>query len=281
MANYHLMHCIPHPRMHGLNGYSEVIESVSWGLMALGHKVTKSKNTINPQAINIVFGGQILPIPFMEKLPRNTIVYNFEQMRGLTVDEIRPELHYIAKNFTIWDYSKANFAAWAQLGTSPILVPISYSPNITQIPKFPVQDIDVLMYGLTGDKRLSAFHQLSNAGIITVFVSGIYGEARDTFIARSKLILNVNLYDQSRVFEIVRASYLLANKKAVLTIDGPDTFIEEDIQKAIKSVQLENLVDSVDLLLKSESERQQLETNGFEIFSKRDIRVALKTALSP
>lgn len=30
MAKFHLMHCIPKPNMHGLNGYKEVIESVAW-----------------------------------------------------------------------------------------------------------------------------------------------------------------------------------------------------------------------------------------------------------
>ncbi len=279
MATYHLMHCIPHPRMHGLNGYSEVIESVFWGMQSLGLTVSRSKNTFNPHAVNIIFGAQVLPISFMEGLPRNTIVYNFEQMRGLRVEQIRPEAHYMAKNFTVWEYSKANLDTWTLLGAHPLLFPVSYSPNISQIPKAQVQDIDVLMYGLSGDKRAVAFHTLSQAGFTTVFVSGLYGQARDALIARSKLILNVNLYDFGRIFEIVRTSYLLANRKAVITIDEPDTYFEEDIQNAVKRASIDNLAETVQFLLQRDSEREQLETTGFEIFAKRDVRTALKRVL--
>ena len=277
---YHLMHCIPHPRTHAFNGFTEVIDSVFWGMQALGHKVTRSKNTFNPQAINIVFGAHVLPISFMEGMPRDTVIYNFEQMRGLKAEEIRPEAHYIAKNFTIWEYSKANFDTWGMLGANPLWFPVSYSPNICRIPKFQVQDIDVLMYGMSGEKRAIAFHQLSEAGFAVVFVSGLYGEARDTLIARSKLILNVNIYDRSKIFEIVRASYLLANKKAIITIDDPDTYFEEDILGAIKRVHLNDLVKTVESLLNDTSDRESLETAGFEIFEKRDIRITLKRVLT-
>ena len=51
----------------------------------------------------------------------------------------------------------------------------------------------------------------SGANVIPVF--GLYGPPRDALIARSKIILNMHLYD-AKVFEIVRVSYLLANLHA-------------------------------------------------------------------
>jgi hypothetical protein len=33
---YHLAHIIPNPRMHGLNGYKDVIDTLQWGLDQLG-----------------------------------------------------------------------------------------------------------------------------------------------------------------------------------------------------------------------------------------------------
>ena len=267
--------------MHGLNGYREVIESVIWGIRSLGHEVTDAVNSADPDALNIIFGAQVLPVSFMETLPKNTIVYNFEQLRGLDKEEIRPEIHFIARNFAIWEYSRANLDSWKLLGArDPILVPVSYSPNLTRIPKFPVQDIDVLIYGLSGEKRLEAFHALSQAGLVVAFVSGLYGEARDILIARSKIILNVNLYDFSRIFEIVRVSYLLANKKAVVCVSDSDTYFEEEFLSAVKLTPMKTLVETVSFLLENDGERQQLETSGYEIFSKRNIQAVLREVLS-
>jgi len=70
------MHCIPDPRMHGLNGYKEVIETVAWGLEQLGHQVTSAVNRIDHEATNIVFGAQVMPIEALMQVPSSTIVYN-------------------------------------------------------------------------------------------------------------------------------------------------------------------------------------------------------------
>src|SRR6185437_15004850 len=60
MTHYHLMHCVPpDPRVHGLNGYKEVIETVAWGLEQLGHKTTYALNHSAQDATNIVFGAQV------------------------------------------------------------------------------------------------------------------------------------------------------------------------------------------------------------------------------
>jgi len=267
--------------MHGLNGYMEVIESVDWGLKALGHTVTYAVNNTNTEAVNIIFGAQVLPIDFMKKLPKSTIVYNFEQLRGLSKEEIRPELHFAAANFRIWDYSDSNLEAWKLIGADePRLVPVSYAPTLTRIPKLDVQDIDILIYGMSGEKRLDAFHDLSHAGFVVVFVSGLYAQARDTLIARSKIVLNVNLYDFAQIFEIVRVSYLLANKKAVVATRDSNTFVEQDISNSIKLTTSERLVEDCAWLLNHDIERHALEATGYDNFSKRDICRVLRVALS-
>lgn len=279
--NFHLMHCVPHPRMHGLYGYMEIIQSIEWGLQELGHSVTYSLNSAHPEAINIIFGAQVLPIDFLGRLPKNTIIYNFEQMRGLSKDKIRPEMHYYSNEFQIWDYSPSNLSSWEMLGAKNVqVVPVGYAPTLTRIPKPSVQDIDILIYGLTGDKRLSVFHQLSQAGLSVMFVSGFYGEARDQLIARSKIVLNINLYDISQIFEIARVSYLLANKKAVIGTLDPNTYIEPDLLEAIKFVTPDKIVETCIDFLTYDYERGLLEQKGFDLFARRDIKNILQTALN-
>lgn len=281
MAKFHLFHVIPHPEMHGLNGYKEVIESIEWGLRQLGHDVTYAVNRFAPDATNIIFGAQVLPIDFLERLPKDSIVYNFEQMRGLSPNEIREEQVFVARNFAIWEYSESNLNTWNLLGVkSPRHVPVAYAPILTRIPDDKDQEIDVLIYGISCQKRASVFHRLSIKGIKVVFASGLYGELRDLLISKSKLVANINLYDHSRIFEVVRCSYLLANKKAIIANIDPGTYIEDLYSDAIKISQIDSFVDDCELLLSNDQERQALEERGFEAFSRTDIRTVLKDALS-
>jgi hypothetical protein len=277
---YHLVHCIPNPRMHGFYGYNEVIETVMWGLEQLGHQATYAVNKSADDAINIMFGAQILPINVLTSFPKDTIIYNFEQIRGLTPDLIRPEVKYYAEHFEIWDYSRGNLPTWSALGRDDVrIVPVGYAPFLTRIPKAPQQDIDVLIYGLTSQLRLEAFHQLSQRGLSALFACGLYGQARDGLISRAKIVLNINLYQFAKIFEIVRASYLLANKKAVVADLDPDTFIEDDIRSCIKFTSLHDLADVCLHLAENEDERVKLEESGFSAIAQRDIRTILTNVL--
>jgi hypothetical protein len=287
MAHYHLMHCVPpDPRVHGLHGYKEVIDSVAWGLEQFNHRVTYALNQPRREATNIVFGAQVLPIATLKRLPEGTIIYNFEQMPETTAAaQFRPEVRYYAQasHFEIWEYSAANVPGWRALGRHQVkIVPVGYAPLLTRIPKAAVQDIDVLIYGMSGERRLQTFHALSQRGLSTIFVSGLYGAARDEFISRTKIVLNINnLYPQTKVFEVVRVSYLLANKKAVVADLAADISIEDDIRSAVKfASSLPELLSLCDTLVHNDRERTKLEELGFSTIIRRDVRNILKSALA-
>lgn len=285
MAKYHLMHCVPaDPRVHGLNGYKEVIETVAWGLEQLGHQVSYALNQPAREATNILFGAQVMPIATLKRLPEGTIIYNFEQMRDINAaTQIRQEVRYYAQSphFQIWDYTPANVPSWRTLGRPEVkVVPVGYAPILTRIPKAPRQDIDVLIYGMSGERRLQTFHALSQRGLATVFVSGLYGAARDELISRAKVVLNINLYPHTRIFEIVRVSYLLANRKAVVADLDVSTSIDDDIKPAVKLAStLPELLNSCDSLANNDRERTKLEELGFSCISRRDIRDILNSAV--
>jgi len=176
---FNLAHIIPHKRAHGLNGYKEVIDTVQWGLQQLGHTADYGLNTLSPTATNIIFGLQMLPVETINKLPAETIVYNFEQMRNVDAEDVVPQLHAAAQRFRIWEYSEGNVKGWQALGAKDVFVaPVSYAPILQRIPRASTQDIDVLIYGMPGKDRLDAFHYISHSGLTTVFVCGLYGKAR-------------------------------------------------------------------------------------------------------
>ena len=152
-----------------------------------------------PRRPNIIFGLQMLPVDTIRKLPSETIVYNFEQMRNVKAADIVPQLHLAAERLRIWEYSEGNVEGWRALGAKNVFVaPVSYAPILQRIPRAPTQDIDVLIYGMPGKDRLDAFHYIAHSGLTTVFVAGLYGKARDDLIARSKTIVNINLYEPCR-----------------------------------------------------------------------------------
>jgi hypothetical protein len=223
----------------------------------------------------------MLPLDVLKQLPGDTIVYNFEQGRGLERSEVQPEILFIAEAFSIWDYSAANVEMWKLLGNaSPKLVPVGYAPVLSRIPKAQDQDIDVFLYGSSGQKRMTAIHQLSEEGYRVMFVSGLYGPARDALISRAKIILNVNRNERSRIFEVVRVSYLLANRKAVLAVLDPDTAIEPDLAKCVRSTNAADLVLACEQLLSNDTQRAELEELAYENFAARGITTILDEALS-
>jgi len=277
---YHLAHIIPDPRMHGLNGYKEVIDTVAWGLEQLGHQVSYGINQIVADARNVVFGGQLLGESEIGRVPPTTIFYNFEQLNPLWKPGDRYEAY--ASKFQIWDYSPFNLTSWnrAEPRLPVKIVPVGFAPVLVRIPPAAVQDIDVLIYGLPNQWRLGAFSELAMRGLSCMFFSGLYGPGRDGLIARSKIVLNVSLYTEERIFEVVRVSYLMANRKAVVAHIDAGAKIDEDLASGVKVASRETLIADVVALARDEAARADLGQRAFEAISRREIVPILQRALS-
>ena len=280
--SYNIVHLVPDERIHGLYGYREVIETLEWGLRALGNDVTSSHNRFAGGCPNIVFGFQTMAPQEVSALPSDTIIYNFEQMAGRKTTELKPSYHAAARRLRIWEYSERNMETWRQMKPAfgVIHVPVGWAPILERISSDVDQDIEVLFYGFPGLARLTIFNELCRQGIRSLFVCGLYGKRRDDLIARSKLVLNINLYDRSRIFEVVRVSYLLANAKAVVADARSDTFVEADLMDALAFETPERVSARCVELLEDDKSRLRLAEHGREIIRKRDIRAILTRALS-
>jgi O-methyltransferase/8-demethyl-8-(2,3-dimethoxy-alpha-L-rhamnosyl)tetracenomycin-C 4'-O-methyltransferase len=97
-------------------------------------------------------------------------------------------------------------------------------------------------------------------------VFGVYGAERDALIARAKVVLNMHYYDSS-IFEIVRVSYLLANRKAVVAECHPGTDVDPGLREAVRAVPYDGLVEACQGLVRDEDARTGLEERGYTIFS--------------
>lgn len=290
---FNIIHILPLGN-NGPESYNEVIAAVSWGLKKLGwmvsyHKFFYSanindlnnfKSAIASDAVNLVFGAQILHMPFLELLPENTVIYNLEQRSWFINGEVPDEYIYQAKRFVIWDYSEQNIVAWKHIwqDVRACYVKIGYAPILERIDNKINKDIDVLFYGQPTENRLKIFSELSSLGLKTVFAVGLFGEDRDNLIARAKVVLNIHVEGYNKIFEIVRVSYLLANSKAVVSEISPSSVIEDDIRSSLKFASLGEIARCCRSVVLDNDLRTELEINGNNIIKKRDMCEILANA---
>ena len=98
-------------------------------------------------------------------------------------------------------------------------------------------------------------------------------------IARSKLVINIHVYE-AKVLEIVRISYLLANRRAVVSEPGGDPPEESDLAPGIAFADYDELVDRCTELLGDERARRELAERGYSLFSARSQAAILHDALA-
>ena len=260
--------------------FAEVLEAVVCGLRALGADVAKTVNQLVPGRQPIVFGANLLSEANVDVLPPGTIVYNLEQ-----IDEssswCSPTYLRLLQSCQVWDYSARNIASLVRLGVTVKVkhVPVGYVPELTRITAAPVEDIDVLFYGSMNERRNNIISQLRQAGLNTHAVFGVYGPSRDALIARSKVVLNMHYYE-TNIFELVRVSYLLANRKAVVAECNPGTEIDPDIVDAVQLAPYEGLTRACAKLVADSHSRKALSERGFSRMAARDQRAYLAAALN-
>ena len=263
MAKFHIGIIRPEGYLHS-DCFREVAEGLQSALRSLGHSVVVAENSVDAQATSIVLGAHLLSRPEMESLPPETIVYNLEQLAEADLPTWYMEL---AGRVRIWDYSPRHIALWNEVPCleAPLLVEIGFAPELRRIATVPQPEIDVLFYGSVNERRRKLLAGLEAAGLKVHVAFGVYGRDRDLLIARSKVVLNLHAFD-SKTFEIVRVSYLLANAKAVVSEDAPDMGVLRD---AVAVFNYDDLIAGCVALVRDTAARRALEARGFRIFSGR------------
>jgi len=282
MASFNIIHIFPDNRLHILNGYNDVIKTLIWGLRCYGHDVTYNVNHFCPGVRNIVFGANWLGPRAIGNWTPDTIIYNLEQIDTIvSLKRFKVNFKNLARRFEIWDYSQRNIGEWKKInpGVRVHFVPIGYAPGITFERPGVKQDIDVLFYGDASDKRLSVFKSMCKVNLTSMYVFGLYADARDDLIARSKIVLNIH-QDNASIFSIVRVSYLLANRKVVMTDLPPGLEIEPDIAGAVVVAPVNLLDNFCWQLAQNDALRHQLEETAFKVMAARDIRTILAHVLT-
>ena len=256
--------------------FREVAESVHHGLRALGHDSVLSDRLDLPDRQHIIFGSNLIAMADQE-LPPGSILYNLEQIYDDS-PWLTPDLLALFRAHTVWDYSLANVDALAGYGIAARHVPIGYVPELTRIAAAPWKDIDVLFVGSIVERRLAVLQALHERGANVIPAFGVYGEERDELIARAKIVLNVHMYE-AKVFEVVRVSYLLANRCFVVSERGLDLAGERPFEEGIAFVEYRELINTCLRYLTDDGSRDRTARRGFELFTERRVPDLLRAVL--
>lgn len=226
----------------------------------------------------IIYGGNLLPQDILEVLPEDSVLVNLEQIVTGS-DWLSDKYIAILKGLPLIDYSDLNRGALAQRGiTHAQTMEIGYAAPLTRISPAPVQDIDVLFYGSLCERRIRILDALKAVGLKVRHLFGVYGEKRDEAIARSKIVLNINSFDDG-VFEIVRVSYLLANRVCVVTEGKADDPAIEPFRDGLEIAPFEEIVQRCKALVEDGARRRALAERGFAAMAARSQAAYLKALM--
>jgi hypothetical protein len=253
--------------------FDDVVQLLRNSFEVLGVPVRVTSNQFSTTGVNIVIGANVLARlskAARPEFPRNTIIFNLDQVHPTS-----PWMqHYyisLLQAHPVWDYSSVNIARLADdFGIhAAVLVKIGHMPEMSRIETSPSQDIDVLFYGNLSTRRCKILMDIAETGVNLVSLTGVFGKERDDFIARSKVILNVQYYDFPGITEIVRLSFLLSNRKAVVSEWSEHIAIENDIKQCVVPVKYEELAETCVNLCRDDAARKIVEARGYAVFSKR------------
>jgi glycosyltransferase involved in cell wall biosynthesis len=205
--------------------FSELLDALEASFQELGVKTSRSENQLKQGAVNLLLGACVFDAERLLQTTRghSFIVYQVEPLSAtqgfLAAHPDYLELLRCAN--TVWDYSENNLDFLCRAGVkNPTCLPPAYHPSLEcHLP--PVEkDIDVFFAGAPSQRRITLLEQLKSHGLKVESPFGLYGEARNRLMQRSKILLNIHQHDGLNQLEEVRLSFLLANRCFVVSEDS-------------------------------------------------------------
>lgn len=258
--------------------FNEVADSIHHGLLALGHDSIRTTQVNIPNRQHIILGCNMRHWGNMP-LADNAILYNLEQIDPDS-PWCDPKIFEYYRRYTLWDYSIQNVEALNKLDIQVAkILPIGYVPALTRLDPTSPKDIDVLFIGSMNERRESVIRRMGDLGLNTAVGVAVYGEHRDKALARAKIILNVHHYE-AKVLEMVRISYLLANRCTVLSEHSSNPDEDSEISDGVAFAHYDDLPQMALELIQNDARREELSQRGFELIRQRPIEKYLAAALA-
>jgi hypothetical protein len=227
---------------------------------SLGIECRFQINTFEAEAINVVLGYQVLSDPAVVRSD-NCTIYQLEQLSDREGWFQPHHLDLFRRAREVWDYSAENIGFLRARGINNVrLLPIGFHEALRTIRKDPSPDIDVLFYGSLNQRRQAVLDDLARTNTVKRLF-GVYGEERDRFVARSRIVLNIHFYE-AQIMEQPRISYLLNNGCFVVSEESKINPFGDGLVVAPYSL----LAETCRAWLKNPGERDRLAQAGFDRF---------------
>jgi hypothetical protein len=273
MDRYNVVLIQPDGYVHSLGVY-EIGKLLMLSFISLGIPCRFHINTFERDAVNILLGYQLLPAG-TSLPPYRSVCYQLEQLSNRE-GWYTADLHALLRQMdSVWDYSAENVQFLRAQGIADVHhLPIGFHPGLQTIKPRRYQDIDVLFYGSINSRRQAVLELLDRETNLVVLF-GSYGNERDAFIARSKIVLNVHFYE-SQIMEQARISYLLNNAVFVLSEHSPsDTY-----GGIVEAVPYAEIVDRCRYFLSNAAERTIAAREAYDRFREWSMVTLLEQVLA-
>lgn len=246
-------------------------------LRRLGEAVRVGVNAFAHDATNIIVGAHLLEAGVAPALPAGTIVFNTEPLDadGGHAEGLRP----FARRFRVWDYDPRNLAPLRAFGNRVAdVVPVGYLPEMTSVVHRDDKDIDALFYGQLSDHRRSVLGAIERRGAHVVWLHDVYGAARNPWIGRARIVLNLH-YQPRAPFEVGRVAHLFANRCTVVAESDVPGDIDADLAGGLAAAPAAAIPDLVLDLLRDPPRRATLAREAFARIVRRDYCASVRHAL--
>ena len=252
--------------------FIEIVQLLQYALQDLGYEVFCAEG-LRKDCVNIVLGYQYLegrPLPKGYKY----IVYQLEELADADAWPFMNIIETLKSPCVVWDFCEKNIEFLARQGIKAVYKPLGFHPKMRCINHKSNKDVDILFYGSKNERRnkiLSALHNKFKLKILF----GIYGQARDAWIARSKIVLSIYYYE-TKYFDDIRMSYLLNNKVFSIVEDSPHKKYED----FLVYVDYDEIVDACAYYLENGQVRNTIANKSYRAFSEYPEVEFIKKALS-
>jgi hypothetical protein len=252
--------------------FHEFADLLSFSFIEMGFlsQVSNSKALMDTK--NIVIGC-FYEDKFFSKLPTDSVIINTEQL--FSGDSISPngkwseQVLELSRKFEIWDYSETNIAKLKGLNTTARVkfLEVGYQEKLKRIPKNQ-PDIDVLFYGSPNERRIKVLDELKSMNLKVVNLYRVHGLERDSYISRSKIVLNMHFHP-TQIFEIIRVHYLMNNSKAILCEFNANTSAPDWYLRGLATAPYDELAERCSALIHNPQEIQRLESKSLETIQEK------------
>ena len=208
----------------------DVIDSVLYVLMYYNIKCELIDEICYDERMYIIF-----TINKIEKLPKNYIVYNFEQLVS-SREWSESFFSKCSKAKLILDYSLENIKIFKNNGLDAIHFPYGWTPFHEYNGLIGNKDIDIIFLGSKSERRDSILNSYGNS---IYYRDSIFGEQYDDIVNRSKISLNIHNYDGSSILEVTRIVPLVSRGVLVVSERSDDKYYDDRMEGVI--IYIDNL----------------------------------------